>query len=67
MVSSEKPREVNNPAALLAFCERADNTADYVARTGIWIKENFPGSAPVLLPKLRKIYAEKRKRERDRK
>lgn len=50
-------------AALLKFCARKDQTADYVRRTAEWIKSEYPASAETLLPKLRKIYREKKQAE----
>lgn len=52
-------RKHPDESALLAFCARRDNTADYVRRTADWIKEQFPGSASALIPRLRKIYRDK--------
>jgi hypothetical protein len=46
----------NAEAELLRFLERPDQTADYVRRTAEWIKQEFPGSAPSMLPKLRQLY-----------
>ena len=49
-----------NPGAVIQFCERQDQSADYVRQTAEWVKKEFPGSAAQMLPKLRKIYARKR-------
>jgi uncharacterized protein Yka (UPF0111/DUF47 family) len=48
-------------ADLLKFCERQDQSADYVRRTAEWIKKEFPASATAMLPKLRAIYKRKTK------
>lgn len=53
----------NDEAALLKFCARSDQTADYVRRTAEWIKSEYPASAATLLPKLRQIYREKKRAE----
>jgi hypothetical protein len=45
---------------VIQFCERQDQSADYVRQTAEWVKKEFPGSAAQMLPKLRKIYARKR-------
>lgn len=47
----------SNEAALIAFCRTQE--APYIRRTAEWLKENYPGSVPAVLPQLRKIYAEK--------
>lgn len=57
MATSE--RKHTDEAALLAFCARKDQTADYVRRTADWVKDQFPGSAAALIPRLRKIYRDK--------
>jgi hypothetical protein len=44
---------------LVAFLERQDQTAAYVRRTAEWIKDEYPGSAPALLPRLRALYRAK--------
>lgn len=49
-------------AELLKFCSRDDQSSDYVRRTADWIKEQFPASVPTLLPRLRQLYAEKRRK-----
>lgn len=51
-------RQHPHPQALLDFCERMAKQIGrgYVARTANMIKEQFPGSADKLLPKLRAIY-----------
>lgn len=57
MVNGE--RRHSDEAALLRFLERPDQSADYVRRTAEWIKQEFPGSAPSMLPRLRAIYRQK--------
>ena len=52
-------KQHNDEAALLKFCERQDQTADYVRRTAEWIKTNYPASTARLIPKLRAIYKDK--------
>ena len=52
-------RKHKDESALLAFCARKDQTADYVRRTAEWIKKEYPGSVAALIPRLRKIYREK--------
>ena len=44
----------------MKFLERKDQSSDYVRRTAEWIKEQFPGSAPAMLPKMRAIYRDKK-------
>lgn len=48
-----------NEANYLRFLSRDDQGADYVRRSADWIKENYPGSAPTLLPKMRELYRQK--------
>lgn len=45
---------------LVAFLERRDQSSRYVLETAEWIKKAYPGSVGSLLPRLRKIYREKR-------
>lgn len=52
-------RRHSNEAALLAFCARPDQSADYVKRTAEWVKKDYPGSAQAVIPRLRAIYREK--------
>jgi hypothetical protein len=49
-----------SPNELLTFCARKDQSADYVRRTADWIKTEYPGSTEALLPRLRKIYRDKK-------
>lgn len=52
-----------NEGALMKFLERGDQTADYVRRTADWVKDRYPGSAPTLLPRMRRLYKNKRQSE----
>lgn len=47
-----------NEAALLAFCRTQE--APYIKRTAEWVKENYPGSVPHVIPQLRILYKEKK-------
>lgn len=51
-------RQHPHPEHLLAFCEKMARQIGrgYVARTANMIKDQFPGSADKLIPKLRAIY-----------
>jgi hypothetical protein len=51
-------RQHPHPDHLLEFCSKMAKQIGqgYVARTANMIKEQFPGSAAELLPKLRQIY-----------
>ena len=53
-------RKHASEADVLKFLERKDQSSDYVRRTAEWIKEQFPGSAPAMLPKMRAIYRDKK-------
>lgn len=46
-----------NEQALIDFCKTQGPA--YVKRTAEWVKENYPGSVPSVIPQLRKIYREK--------
>lgn len=48
-----------HPKELLDLCERHGDSA-YIQRTAQWIKDNYPGSAGELLPKLRTMYKTKK-------
>ncbi len=52
------------PAALIRFLERDDQSAAYVQQTAEWIKREYPGSAAELLPQLRRIYRDKQQQSR---
>lgn len=52
-------KEHPNEKQLLDFLKRPDQSADYVRKTVVWLKEEYPGSVQKLLPILREIYREK--------
>lgn len=57
MAGGERHR---NEANLMKFLERQEQSSDYIFRTAEWLKVKYPGSAAALLPKLRKLYKDKR-------
>ena len=44
------------PAHLLKFLARPDTTPGYIKRTAEWLRTEYPGSAPQMLPELRRLY-----------
>lgn len=51
-------RQHPHPEALLDFCSKMGRQIgrDYVRRTADMVRDQFPGSADALIPKLRAIY-----------
>ena len=56
-----EPRRHPAEAELLAFLSRKDQSSSYVLRSADWIKTEYPGSVPVLIPKMRQLYRDKRR------
>lgn len=58
--SAADGRRHPDEAAYLRFLARDDQTAAYVKRSANFIRENYPGSAAALIPKMREIYRKKK-------
>lgn len=60
-MATGEPRRHADEDLVLKFLQRPDQSSAYVRRCADWIKAEYPGSAPTLLPKLRVIYRDKKR------